>query len=179
MPHSKTNLSKATYWRYVFTYWSYPNHRGFFFFLVETSGESKVLWPLQVLWEIDVSVLSLTDQNLWRNILQNFLLGALICPGVSPVCHNVQSLSAWLANTTSSALLSYCFTEHSNEPCCVLFPLKWIRWICLYQNMGPLMRSPYHLLSNSVWKYCIVLVQMLMPGRWLILIVHYFLRYVS
>lgn len=88
-----------------------------------------------------------------------------------PVCHNIQSQR--LCNTTFRALLTKYFPEHSDLPrfvCCQMHVL-------FIPKRSTFMRSAYHLLPKSVQTYNTV--QILLPSRWLLLIVHYFLRYVS
>lgn len=107
----------------------------------------------------------------------NFLLGLLLHSGILSIYHNIPSLSArliWPSGSFPDLQLS-----RIEEYSIFLVVLKCMHWVCSYQNTAPLMRSGCHLLSKSIKKCSTVLVQILMPSRWLFLTVYLLFRYLS
>lgn len=151
--------------RYVFTNCSHPNHSGFFggnFWWIKstlTPAGASANWHERAEAEGRTCIFEETVQNL--------LLGVLVHLEALPVCRNIQSLGTcpiWPSGCSPDLVLSR-MQEHR---------MVWVgltHWVCLYQNTVPLMRSACHLLSKPIKNRSTVSVQLLMPSRWLLLIV--------
>lgn len=131
-----------------------------FFFLVETSGELKVFWPLQVLWETDASGLRLRRGFLreqWKllSILQIFLLSALLQPLIQH-CQSATTFSP-SACVIRPSELSWLNTFQNTATYHALFVVKCT--CCLYRNAVPLWDQLIIYFPNlfrhiTQFKYC-------------------------
>lgn len=129
-----------------------------FFFLVETSGELKVFWPLQVLGETDASGLRLRKGFLrkqWKfsSILQKFLLSALI----QPLIQHRQSAITFSPSVIWPSELSWLNTFQNTTVYHALFVVKCM--CCSYQNTVPLWDQLIFYFPNlfkniTQFKYC-------------------------
>lgn len=157
--------------RYVFTSCTHPNHSEFFGgnFRWKLLVEQSTLTPAGASANWHETAEAEGRTCIFEETVRNFLLGLLLHSGILSIYHNILSLSASLIRPSGG--FPDLQLSRIEEYTIFLVVLKCMHWVCLYQNTAPLMRS--------IKKCRTVLVQILVPSRWLFLIVHLLFRYVS